>query len=254
MKRQSSRSGFTLIELLVVLGIIALLAAILFPVLARAKGAARKTQCLGNQHQIHLATTLYMGDFDQTYPFARSDLSDDPGLSGSSQDCSWFFEIQQYLKNLEIFNDAEAPELDKTEYILKGGHEITFPERSLGVNEILAHHPYTESAISKPSELFELGYATFMMVGRPGYVVAASYVWPAGSPDSDSLYRDPKFAQIIHDPRFARHAGGDNVTYCDGHSKWGAMGALGPQGNVNPLIDSVYGLKMDPQNLDITVH
>jgi prepilin-type N-terminal cleavage/methylation domain-containing protein/prepilin-type processing-associated H-X9-DG protein len=58
------RSGFTLIELLVVVAIIAILAAILFPVFAQAKESAKKTRCISNLRQIGLAWTLYAADSD----------------------------------------------------------------------------------------------------------------------------------------------------------------------------------------------
>jgi prepilin-type N-terminal cleavage/methylation domain-containing protein len=61
------RLGFTLIELLVVIAIIAVLAALLFPVLARAKEAARSTQCRNNLRQIGIAARLYADDNRDTY-------------------------------------------------------------------------------------------------------------------------------------------------------------------------------------------
>jgi general secretion pathway protein G len=62
--------GFTLIELLVVIAIIALLAAIIFPVFARAKAAAKKTGDISNLRQIGAATEMYMGDYDDLWPYA----------------------------------------------------------------------------------------------------------------------------------------------------------------------------------------
>jgi len=56
------RRGFTLIELLVVIAIIGILAAMVFPVFARARESARKAVCLSNVKNIALAIQMYMAD------------------------------------------------------------------------------------------------------------------------------------------------------------------------------------------------
>ncbi len=74
------RRAFTLIELLVVISIIAILAAILFPVFAQAKASAKQAVCLSNMRQIGMATKLYLGDNDDNYfPVLRHE--DMPGFA-----------------------------------------------------------------------------------------------------------------------------------------------------------------------------
>jgi len=58
--------GFTLIELLVVIAIIGILAAMVFPVFARARESARKAVCLSNIKNIALAIQMYLADNNDT--------------------------------------------------------------------------------------------------------------------------------------------------------------------------------------------
>ena len=63
--------AFTLIELLLVLAIIALLAGLVLPALARAKEAGRGAACLSNLHQIGVALQLYVQENNNRLPFMR---------------------------------------------------------------------------------------------------------------------------------------------------------------------------------------
>jgi prepilin-type processing-associated H-X9-DG protein len=65
----------TLVELLSVISIIAVMAAILFPVFARAREGARKHSCLGNLVNISLALHLYAEDHAGLLPPTDDDLS-----------------------------------------------------------------------------------------------------------------------------------------------------------------------------------
>ncbi|EEF61022.1 prepilin-type N-terminal cleavage/methylation domain-containing protein [Pedosphaera parvula] len=64
----SGRLAFTLVELLVVLAIIAILASLLFPAIARTKESGRSAGCLSNLHQLGIALQLYVQDNENHLP------------------------------------------------------------------------------------------------------------------------------------------------------------------------------------------
>jgi prepilin-type N-terminal cleavage/methylation domain-containing protein len=88
------KKGFTLIELLVVIAIIAILAAILFPVLAQARLAAKKIVGLNQVKQIGLGMQLYLQDSDDVFfPYRTSDPNPDYTAcvaSGNANCNTWF--------------------------------------------------------------------------------------------------------------------------------------------------------------------
>ncbi len=94
-----------------VIGIIALLAAIIFPVFATARGKARQTACLSNLRQVGMAIGMYADDYDDLYPNGQDPADKYTGLWGS--DPATVFRIntmpflhevlQPYIKSRDIF-------------------------------------------------------------------------------------------------------------------------------------------------------
>lgn len=133
------RSGFTLIELLVVIAIIGILAAMLFPVFARARESARKTQCLANVKNIAMAYQIYLTDYDrfppkETNAEAIAYFDGAPGGFGSfdaNGNCirtsfanpylRWPVILDEYIKSRQVWNCPSAKRVGSASWIVGAG-------------------------------------------------------------------------------------------------------------------------------------
>lgn len=112
--RAHRANGFTLIELLIVIAIIALLAAILFPVFSRVRENARRTACLSNMKQLGLGMMQYAQDYDEKLP--RGTYPNGAFTYG----VGWAGQIMPHVKSIQIFKcpneKFKAPSGDVVSY------------------------------------------------------------------------------------------------------------------------------------------
>ncbi len=213
------KTAFTLIELLVVIAIIAILAAILFPVFARARENARRSSCQSNLKQIGLGLLQYTQDYDERLPLTYNGTP--YGTSnGYSNWGLWMIYIHPYIKSTQIYRCPSTTLGVSNDVTFTGtpSGDITFPLMfNYGINQSIVNSSSTNiAAISEPTRLLLVSDSTGTVTNVPERIYNANFSGWFGAPGAV-------------DPALARHLGGANVCYVDGHVKFGSQGQLGPE-------------------------
>jgi prepilin-type N-terminal cleavage/methylation domain-containing protein/prepilin-type processing-associated H-X9-DG protein len=241
---QKKASGFTLIELLVVIAIIAVLAAMLLPVLAKAKSKAQQANCISNLRQWGLADSLYVNDNNDFFPWPRYQVSstiqqDNPSWGDvqtfynlNQGNDVWFNALPSYVGGKPLYKWVSNPTGFASEQTI-----FTCPTAlSKGVNQadVPAGSPPPAgdmNATARP--LFNYAMNSKSLANESANAVLKSQliVQPAAFVlFSDVRYRSddkPYFGSSPTDlatphcytTRFsARHNIGGNITFSDGHA------------------------------------
>ncbi len=221
MQRWGLRA-FTLVELLVVIALIALLAAILMPVLAQAREVGRKSACAQNLRQLALANQLYAQDYDGYYVPAAPEFLRDQRRWFGVRNRQGRFEprdgpLVPYMKDGGALRRCPSFETPIGFDIGTGGYVYN----DVGVGSRLWFIGYTEGLpafdgslaeweIAKPSETAMFADGALAITGG-----LAEYTFLIAPPDV--LRRIPNAYYPLDPSVHFRHHGVANGVFVDGH-------------------------------------
>ncbi|MEN6643906.1 MAG: DUF1559 domain-containing protein [Armatimonadia bacterium] len=189
--------------------IIAILAAILFPVFAKAREKARQTSCLNNLKQLSLGMIQYTQDYDERFPLRDSGRiagaygsGPVPGApdfnwvaSWSSYQDTWINKIYPYVKNTQVYRcPSGTPAPIGCDYGTPDCGYTTTPAVAK-IDLFRAVPPPSLGQFTRPAETMLV--TEKLAGGNPQYVLM------------DQYYACD-----------ARHNEGGNLAFVDGHAKW----------------------------------
>jgi prepilin-type processing-associated H-X9-DG protein len=194
--------------LLVVIAIIAILAAILFPVFARARAKAQETSCMSNVKQIALGVLMYTQDYDNCYPVLNYMA---PGLGANDDKIFWPYVVDPYIKagtprawvgsNLGIWQCPSA----RLQAASAGGAYVWYG----GAYSHYALNAYlgavNDSQVRSPSQTMLVTEGKYWNATRGEW-----WGWYASYGYNDAS----AYTRYDHDDRA-------NISFCDGHVKNG---------------------------------
>jgi len=220
-RQSETEKGFTLIELLVVIAVIAILAAMLLPVLARGRLTAQRAACESNLNQLGVAAELYWDDNGGNcfnYIFGATN-------SGQILWVGWLGPGAETTRPFDLSRGALFPYLNDGSVRLCPAFDATMAQFKLKATNIVFSYGYNvflSSASPQPVNVAQIKppaqIAVFADAAQVNdFQAPASHNHPMIEEwyylDNPTNYPGPDYYPHGH----FRHLQGANVTFCDGH-------------------------------------
>lgn len=219
---EADRQPFTLIELLVVISIIAILAALLLPVLSRARERARRIACMNNVRQVTMAALMYAENYDARVPYGSRNMGSQNFTPTYVRGDVYKMLTEEYGAEPPVWQCPSRPNLSTQSDSVHGsmyGCVIGSPwPNSMDLPNIRTSYFYLANGFDYP-----LSGSRF----QPGVEELLPNVL------TDASEKSPLFADLVYawfwtaDPTYvANHnygdmvAAGQNQSYADGHVAW----------------------------------
>jgi prepilin-type processing-associated H-X9-DG protein len=234
-----------------VIAIIAILAAILFPVFARARESARRASCQSNMKQIALGWTMYSQDYDEiTVPVFTNTVSNGPIVNATGH-YYWPDMLDPYIKSRQIFMCPSTSSYFSGSTDYQTTVRYAYNQSNLQNDYIV----YDDGSNSRGVTLAKFGHPSTTIVFSEGVLLGGPWLNGSGDPTGSLSAQTTVYGTynsdtpILHasnvdstlftslndgtlvdggattsshatDRTLRKHFDGSNYAFADGHVKW----------------------------------